>query len=186
MRAILGCLLALTPFLGAAPAPQKKPNLIVNGSFEEGPQVGRYQAFNPGSTEIKGWTVTRGQIDIVDSYWPGAQGNRSIDLHGSPGFGGIQQTIATKPGRSYTVTFSLAGNPDGSVPKKEIGVSAGKQKTEFTFDATGKTLKDMGWVRKTWRFTATEKETVVEFFTLMQVDDACGPVIDDVSVIEDN
>ena len=53
----------------------------------------------------------------------------------SPGFGGLQQTFKTKPGKSYTVSFSLAGNTDGSFPKKTMGVSAAKQKAEFNFDA---------------------------------------------------
>ena len=146
----------------------------------------RAGGFSAGATDIKGWVVTRAQVDVVDSYWKAAQGKRSIDLHGSPGFGGIQQTFKTKPGKRYTVTFSLAGNPDGSVPNKTMGVAAAGQKAEFKFDATGKTRQDPGWVRKSWRFTAADRETTLELYTLMQVDDACGPIIDDVSVTEDD
>src|SRR5262249_45527414 len=178
--------LAVACWVLGAPAPRKKPNLLVNGSFEEGRPVGDYFSLGPGSEDLKGWSVSRGTIDIVGGYWKAADGKRSIDLHGSPGFGGLQQTFKTTPGKSYTVSFSLAGNPDGSVPKKTMGVSAAKQKVEFTFDATGKTRQDPGWVRKVWRFTAVDRATTLELYTLMQVDDACGPIIDDVSVTEDD
>ena len=141
---------------------------------------------NAGGTDVTHWAVTRTNIDIVDRYWKAAHGNRSIDLHGSPGFGGIQQTFKTTPGKSYTVTFSLAGNPDGSFPKKRMAVGAAEQSQEFTFDATDKTLQDPGWVRKSWKFTATDRETVLELYTLMTDDSSRGPIIDDVSVTEDD
>src|SRR5262249_31338272 len=157
----------------------------VNGGFEEGPPVGNYRAFAAGSTDIKGWVVTRASVDVVGPYWPAAEGKRSIDLHGSPGLGGLSQAFATKPGRSYLVTFSLAGNPDGAVPKKLVGVSAAGRSAAFPFDATGKSLKDMGWVRKSWRFKAQAAKTTLEIYTLMKNDDSCGPVIDDVRVVED-
>jgi choice-of-anchor C domain-containing protein len=189
MKLSMACLAALAflvSLAGAAPAPVKKTNLLVNGSFEEGPPIGNYLGLNPGDTSVKGWVVTRAQIDIVGNYWPAAHGQRSIDLHGSPGLGGIQQTFATKPGRTYLVTFSLAANPDGTVPKKLLGVSAAGKSAEFSFDGTGKTLKQMGWAKKSWRFTAIDKQTTLEFYTLMKNDEACGPVLDDVCVVEAN
>ena len=186
MRAALAlaAVLGMACFLVSAPAPMKKANLIVNGSFEEGPPVGNYLALNPGNTDVKGWVVTRAQVDLVGNYWPAADGQNSIDLHGSPGFGGIQQTFATKPGRKYVVTFSLSANPDGAVAKKQMAVAAAGKLEEFTADMTGKTLKNMGWEKKTWRFTAVDKQTTLELYTLMKEDDACGPVIDDVRVTE--
>jgi len=168
----------------AAPAPVKKTNLLVNGSFEEGPPVGNWLSLNPGSTDIKGWEVTRGQIDLVGNYWPAAQGNRSLDLHGSPGLGGVKQSFETRPGRTYVVSFSLAANPDGAEKKKTIGVSAAGMTGEFTADATNRTNKDVGWQKTTWKFTAAEKKTTIEFYTLMKSDESCGPLLDDVSVLE--
>lgn len=168
----------------SAPAPEKAPNLLVNGSFEEGPEVDTWVSVNEGSNTIKGWVVTRGQIDYVNIYWVAADGKRSIDLHGSPGFGGIKQTFTTKKGQKYRVTFALAGNPEGSVAEKKLGVSAADQKEEFTFDATGKKKSDMGWVTKKWEFKADGTETTLEFYTLMTEDPSCGPTLDNVSVIE--
>lgn len=168
----------------AAPAPKLKPNLLKNGSFEEGRKIADYFSLGPGDTYVTDWVATRGSIDIVDRYWKAAHGNRSIDLHGSPGFGGIQQTFKTVPGKKYTVSFSLAVNPDCSFPKKKMGVSAAKQSQEFTIDGTGNSRANPGWERKSWRFTAADKETTLELYTLMNNDDACGPIIDDVSVVE--
>ena len=91
--------------LAFAPAPLPKPrrgDLLVNGSFEDGPTVGKYQALAAGSQEVSGWVVTRGQIDVVSgAHWKAARGGRSIDLHGSPGLGGVSQTFSTTPGRDW-------------------------------------------------------------------------------------
>ena len=79
--------LAATLPLGAAPAlrPERAANLLVNGGFEEGPVFKVHKPLDPDSTEIKGWTVTRGQIDVVEEHdgtWKAADGTRSLDLHG--------------------------------------------------------------------------------------------------------
>jgi choice-of-anchor C domain-containing protein len=166
---------------------EKKPaeagkNLIVNGSFEEGPEPGGFKSLDEGSTDIKGWKVIRGQIDYIGSYWKSADGQRSLDLHGSPGFGGVSQTFKTKKGQKYRVTFSMAGNPEGGPDEKKLGVSAAGKKAEFTFDAAGKTKDDMGWATKTWDFTATDDETTLEIYTLLTENDACGPTLDNVAV----
>src|SRR5262249_564638 len=134
------------------------------------------------SKEIKGWTVIRGQIDLVGNYWQHADGKRSIDLHGSPGYGGVKQSFKTVKGKKYRVTFSLAANPDGSVPEKKVGVKAAGKEEKFTFDGTGKTKTDMGWSTQVWDFTATDNETALEIYTLMEEDPNCGPVLDNVSV----
>ena len=38
---------------------------------------------------------------------------------------------------------------------------------EDVIPATGKTKADMGWVKKTWDFTADSDETTLEFFSTM-------------------
>ena len=79
----------------AAPVPveAKAVELIVNGSFEEGPAVEAWQWIDEKSDKIKGWVVINGQIDYIGTHWKAAHGKRSLDLHGSPGFGGVKQTI---------------------------------------------------------------------------------------------
>jgi choice-of-anchor C domain-containing protein len=163
---------------------EKQPNLLVNGSFEEGPDPGPRGVtwFNEGATDIKGWTVTRGQISYVSTMWQHADGKRALDLHGSPGFGGIKQTFKTKKDQKYRVTFAMAGSPGGRVAKKELGVSAAGKEEKFVFDSTDKNAKDMGWATQVWDFVATDDETTVEFYTLMTEDENFGPALDKVSV----
>jgi choice-of-anchor C domain-containing protein len=180
----LSLLLLSATLLQGAPAPLPRPDLLINGSFEQGPAIGRFLALNPGSTAIKGWVVTRGQVDLVGTHWRAAHGQRSIDLHGSPGLGGISQTFRTEPGRRYLVTFFLSANPEGSVPRKVLGVSAAGRSAVFTVDARGKTVRNMGWQKKSWRFTARAMRTTLEFYTLMKTDPACGPAIDAVRVVQ--
>jgi choice-of-anchor C domain-containing protein len=161
----------------------KPANLLVNGSFEEGPKVDArgFKPLDKGSTEIKGWTVTRGQIDYIESFWQAADGKRSIDLHGSPGFGGVQQTFATKKGQLYRVTFSLAGTPGAG--KKRVAVRAAGKKGEFQFDGSKTTREKMDWEVQTWFFKAVADKTTLEIHTLETTDPQQGPALDNVAVI---
>jgi choice-of-anchor C domain-containing protein len=181
-------LLAIVLLAEGAPAPKddKPVNLIKNGSFEDGPDPGEFVSLNDGSTDIKDWTVTRAQIDYIGSYWKAADGKRSLDLHGSPGLGGIKQTFKSKKGQKYKVTFSLAVNPDSSIKKKKLGVRAGEREETFAIDGTGRTRDDMGWENKEWVFTAEGDETTLEFFTQETEDPARGPALDNVVVVAVN
>jgi choice-of-anchor C domain-containing protein len=172
------------PQAPAAGANRPPANLLVNGSFEQGPEdVGEFLSLDKDSTAIKGWIVIKGQIDLVGTYWQAADGKRSLDLHGSPGYGGVAQTFKTEEGKKYKVTFSLAANPDGSVAKKKMAVRAAGQEKEFTADSTGRSTTDMGWKKHTWEFTAKKAQTTLELYTLMDEDENCGPALDDVSVV---
>jgi choice-of-anchor C domain-containing protein len=163
--------------------------LVTNGSFEEGPEPDPagpgFTPIEAGSTVIPGWTVTRGSVDYIGPYWQHADGKRSIDLNGNEP-GAIAQTIRTRAGKRYRVTFSLAGNNcgDADTPKRAVVVSAAGSQAEFTFDTTGKSYEDMGWVTKTWEFTATAAETTLEFTSATEIPPACGPALDRVSVVE--
>jgi len=173
-------------------APNLKPrttNLLVNGSFEDGPDVQACKPLNPDSKEIKGWVVTRGQIDLVEEHsgaWKAADGKRSLDLHGSPGFGGVKQSFATRAGQRYRVTFSMSGNP--GVPHKsvQLAVEAAGQTKEFECSMDGKSNEDLKWEKKTWEFKAVDKTTVLELRTAMPPtsNGFGGPAIDDVKVVE--
>jgi choice-of-anchor C domain-containing protein len=169
------------------PGGDKTDNLLMNGSFEEGPEpAGQgFTLLEKGSTVIRGWQVTQGNIDYVGSYWQPADGKRSIDLNGTVR-GGIGQTFKTKKGQKYRVTFSMAGNPnpDEKPALKRLGVSAAGKSAEFDFDTTGRSFKDMGWVTRTWEFTAVAGETTLEFYSLSEERKGCGPTLDNVSVSE--
>lgn len=184
----------ITSLSAAAPVPKgaQSTNLVVNGSFEDGPAFEVCKPVDKGSDVIKGWVVTRGQIDITQqngNEWKAAHGKRALDLHGSPGFGGVEQTIATKPGKKYRVTFRMSGNPGIPEHKKvQIGVRAASQDKEFELSMEGRTYEDLQWEEQTWEFTAREKATTIEFHTAMPAtaNGFGGPLLDDVKVFEIN
>ena len=167
-------------------------SLLVNGSFEKAPATSAYLNLPGGAASIAGWVVTGEGIDLVAAgYWAASDGNHSVDLDGSrasrstPPYahGGIAQTFATKAGTRYLVSFDMAGN---FVPKpvlKPMRVSAAGQTMDFSFDVTGKTVRQMGWLRKTWTFTARADSTTLEFQSLtVSPLTGFGPAIDNVSV----
>jgi choice-of-anchor C domain-containing protein len=175
----------------ARPAKAAEPvNLIVNGSFEDGPVVGDagFLPLDEDSVAIRGWVVTRGQIDLqqeIGGKLKAADGKRSLDLHGSPGFGGVKQPFVTKPGQKYRVTFSMSGNPGVGHEAVQLAVRAAGKKQVFDCDMTGKTLDDLKWETKTWEFTAVDTITVLEFHTAMPVTTNAfgGPLLDYVKVV---
>jgi choice-of-anchor C domain-containing protein len=159
-------------------------NLLVNGSFEEGadPPADKFVTLKKSSTTIKGWVVNQGTVDYIGTnHWQHADGKRSVDMCGVSR-GGLSQTFKTTKGQQYRVTFSLAGDPyqDEQPFVKKLGVNAAGKNAEFEFDVTGRTFKNMGWVTKTWDFTATADETTLEFVSLSN--SGCGPAVDNVSV----
>jgi choice-of-anchor C domain-containing protein len=158
---------------------------FVNSSFERGPWVGTYLPLDSGSVAIPGWRVSRGGIDLT-VYWQSYDGNRSIDLDGTPGPGGIEQTIRTVPGGVYRLTFAMAGNPEGPPTIKIMGVSADNQFAEFTFDITGRTIRTMGWTLQSWTFTAIDTLSTIEFFSLDPQVGLYGPALDKVSIARVN
>jgi choice-of-anchor C domain-containing protein len=166
------------------PIKKKKPkpaNLLVNGSFEEGPEPDKFKPLDKGSTAIKGWTVTRAQIDYIGTFWKAADGKRSIDLHGSPGYGGVEQTFATRKGQLYRVTFSLACTP--GTGEKKVAVRAAGKKGEFRCNGSKATPENMGWKTHTWFFKAVADKTTLEIHTLETTDPEQGPALDNVSVM---
>ena len=193
MKALAICVLFASLSL-AAPVPKgvESANLIANGSFEDVSDTDASRPQDKGSTALKGWVVTRGQIDVTQqngNEWKAAHGKRGLDLHGSPGFGGVEQSITTKPGKKYKVTFKMSGNPGVPEHKKvQLGVRAADQDKEFELTMEGRSYQDLKWAEQTWEFTAKEKMTVIEFHTAMPTTSNAfgGPLLDDVKVVEIN
>lgn len=164
--------------------PVQAANLIQNGSFETAtvsPNPGNFITLNAGSTVITGWTVSLGSIDYMGTLWQASNGSRSLDLEGLFGSGAIQQTFNTTIGATYRVTFDLAGNPAGGSAIKQMRVRTGGSSADFSFDTTGKSFSNMGWVSKSWDFTANSTTTTLEFVGL--TNSIAGPALDNVSVI---
>ncbi|MBT5945357.1 MAG: choice-of-anchor C family protein, partial [Rhodospirillaceae bacterium] len=140
-------------------------------------------SFEPG---LGNWTVTGNGVDRVGtSTWDASDGTYSLDLNAfQPG--GIQQTIATDVGVTYTVLFDMAGNP-GQQTVKDMSVSAGGTTQNFSFDnaADGGTSEtDMNWTEQSFTFVATSTSTVLSFDSLVP-SGAWGPTLDNVRLTRD-
>jgi choice-of-anchor C domain-containing protein len=164
----------------ATPAAAAGP--FANGDFESpvapnGQEVGEGQA-----TRIIGpWQVSGGNVDLVPaSYWQAASGNQSLDLNGNQS-GTIEQIFSTVPGTTYTVTYALAGNPDGPPTLKTGRVLIdGADAHDFAFNVFGHTRGSMGYVTQSFVFRATLPQTTLTFESTHPGD--FGPVIDNVTI----
>ncbi len=155
---------------------------FTNGSFETGPAPGSFINLAAGNTGITGWTVRPSNIDYIGTYWTAEDGARSLDLSGGAP-GGIEQTFDTVPGMAYTVTFFLAGNMECGSTVKGLDVGAtGNPSAHYTFDTTGHTVSAMGWQQQTYAFTAAGTSTTLYFQSTEP--SACGPALDNVSVVQ--
>ncbi len=117
----------------AAAGQQSYAATITNGSFELGPDPGSsFVILYPGDASIQNWLVVgANSIDYIGngaSQCEASDGERSIDLSGSPGPGAIEQTFGTVADTTYKISFDIAGNP-GNDPRwpspsvKELRVS---------------------------------------------------------------
>lgn len=170
-----------------------------NGSFEissvaaDATTIGFRHRY-AGDTTITGWTTTGAGVDYYLSIgrandaqftWLAADGLRAIDLN-TEHAGGIEQTFDTQMGHAYRVTFSMAGNAscDQTPPDKPMRVQAtGAAPNDYTFNVTGHSRGDMGWVTKTYIFTATNTATTLSFTSLID-NTGCGPALDNVAVAD--
>lgn len=177
------------PIVPVVIEPVRGPNLIQNGSFEDGPPPGKFIWLNPYSESIEHWRVVNGQIDYVGSAWQAGGGKRSIDLNGSPGRGGVSQTIETQTGAKYEITFALAGNPmgndDGAAPIKKVRVQVltGGELTGrvFSFDTAGADPAKPAWRQQQLTFVAAGEKTTISFIS-DSGSNAWGPLIDQVAM----
>src|SRR5262249_38954234 len=102
-------------------------NLLVNGSFEEGPSVpkkGWTHLTGQAAPVLKGRVAFKGALNYVtEPAYPAADGKASLDLSG-----GVKQTFATVKGQTYRVAFALSVQPGEGVQR--VGVSAAGQKAQ--------------------------------------------------------
>ena len=160
-------------------------NLLVNGSFETGPPVPElYDTLGGGDTSITGWTVLAlapgGTIDYVSTNWPASDGSYSLDLNGTPGPGGIEQTFATYPGQDYQVLFDIASNPAGPAMTTLEVLAAGQSQQFSAYNSDSFT--DMGWTTDSWSFQANSTQTTIEFLQVSPFGGNEGTALDNVRV----
>jgi choice-of-anchor C domain-containing protein len=163
-------------------------NLVTNGSFEDASiDPGGYTTLNAVSNVLTGWTVSNGSVDYIGTYWQAADGSRSLDMDGNSQGTIASQTLNTIAGQTYLVSFALAGNPDNGPTIKTIQAAIGDSGWQtFTFDTTGKTHSDMGWITESFLYTAVGTSTIsFQSLTGAPVGDpraAWGPALDNVVV----
>ncbi|MCQ4045291.1 choice-of-anchor C family protein [Streptantibioticus rubrisoli] len=170
-----------------AAAPSAAPGFS-DGSFEN-PRVApnTLRTFTTGRS-IGPWKVTQATVDLLDGHWQAADGQQSVDLNGtekdlpSTRPGAVSQTFATTPGATYTVTYALAGNYErGPAVKTGKVLVDGQDFQDFSFDTTGKSATNMGWVKRQMTFVATGDSTTLTFASTT-AHTPSGPVLDDVTV----
>ncbi len=159
-------------------------NLVSNGDFSVNNcgsgSFCTYGAVN--STDVSGWTVATGSVDLITGYWqspPG--GGNSIDLDGNAA-GSIYTTFATLTGHSYLVTFEVSGNPDGGDPTKLGIISAGADSQNFSYVTGSNSHGLMNYEQLTFLFTATDTSTTLTFTSADTGNSPYGVVLGNIDV----
>ncbi|HAT29519.1 MAG TPA: PEP-CTERM sorting domain-containing protein [Janthinobacterium sp.] len=152
--------------------------LVSNGGFETSSFNGNFTSSGTGSG-LSGWTVNSGSVDLINSYWAPAAGHYSLDLNGGSA-GTISEALTTVVGQSYTVSFSLAGNPDAhGIKNVEVGVAGVNH--AFAFNSAGKRRNAMGWETEKFNFVANSSSSVLSFAG-NSANTAYGAALDNISV----
>ena len=167
---------------GTATALAAGTNLISNGGFEQPSVAPSAWLSYPAGSALGAWTVGGDGVDLV-AAWQDAEGIQAVDLNaGAPG--SVYQDVATVPGQAYFLRFALSANNETVPPfLKQMEVSFdGEQVAVESFDSTGHSNSDMGWVYKVHVVTATTSLTRVQF-TSLTANSFGGPMVDDVSLV---
>lgn len=177
---------------------------VTNGAFfltgATSAYTGSFETVCAGQTNITGWTITNGSVDVIGTYWENAiKTTNSLDMNGTPGncpstsqgrteaAATISQTFSTAIDATYVVQFWFAGNPtlSSSPQTKVLQVSAtGATSQTYTFSTTGKSPTNMGWVTEAYTFVATSTSTTLTFAATPTNTSLTGPAIEDVTVTD--
>ena len=168
--------------MASMPVASASAELVTNGGFESTPVSGAFQTYSAGA-DIGGWIVGGDSVDVIDAYWPAAEGTHSVDLSGNAP-GSISQTLATTPGATYRIAFDISGNPD-QADIDDMSVTWGGteiSESPFSFDSSTASRSDMKWKAYSADVVASGTSTVLTFAS--ETGDAYGPALDNVSVTQ--
>jgi choice-of-anchor C domain-containing protein len=176
---LVGLLTAVGAFVTT---PAEAASGLNDGSFET-PVISPHTFHTYYAGESVGpWTVTSGSVELNGAgFWQAADGDQSLDLDGAD-TGALSQTFATNLLTTYRVSYSLAGNPD-DIPAVKTGkvLVNGHVAQNFSFDTTGTSRANMGYVTKAFTFLSAGTSAKLEFVSTT-TPGGYGPVIDKVSV----
>jgi Protein of unknown function (DUF642)/PEP-CTERM motif len=179
---------ALVAVSGAAQA-----NLLTNGSFESGSALtSGYTTLLIGDTTITGWTVVNDNLAwFHDAFGAGAgalsasNGVKFLDLtNTSPSCtpcGGVEQTIGTTIGETYTLSFDLGSSSGYQIPSSieaTLQIVVGGVVTQ-TFTSTASGVNNWESFSKT--FVASNANTTIRLVGSFAQLDYVG--LDNVSVV---
>jgi hypothetical protein len=189
----------------------RRTSLVKNGSFETcslGPPDyppdfcdGSFNWENvpgeppEGNMNIDGWVVLEGgSVDIGQTSWEAAHGDRSIDLFGGgPGPGVIKQDVdGLSPGKQYRLDFYMSGIPAQEDEKRMCvrilnqGVEHASQVFSF-YKQDGQTLSHMKWKHLSLVFVAQNTTETIQFEGVIVCENCSattGATLDNVSLTE--
>lgn len=170
-----------------------KSNMLRNGDFEEGPYI------FPGSTwgvlvppmdeddfsPLPGWMIMSDtkSVKYVDAPRHRVpQGARAVELVAGRETALVQE-VATVPGRSYRMAFSVGDAADGCVASMIVQAYAARESQQVMYESKGVGGLKRGQID----FVAIENLTRVVLqsmnYHLKGDGTLCGPVVDDVSLV---
>ncbi len=191
----MGLLLAL--------ASSARANLLINGSLETTAKLNSHgrvllSSTSPANT-LPGWALTQGTVDLLpSSYWQPSNGRFSVDLIGTPGLGGISQTVTGLTiGTDYELTFDFAINPDqrekssGKIMQVQAVGSAVLVTQTYQRTKNGESKSHMHYTHESIQFTADSTSVTITFSALPPLNlpggllasrSVVGPVLDNVDL----
>jgi choice-of-anchor C domain-containing protein len=176
---ILGLLAGAALLLGAQTAHAATVNLVSNGSFESGPAVSNFTTLNAGNGTLTDWDIIGGSVDYIGSYWPAADGTKSLDLSGNAPGTITQQIAGLVDGQEYRVSFSLRGNGDATSSAAQ-GLTVSINGADLTFSAP-KTATS--WAVQTFTFVYDASGLGNDLLVFAAgANGAYGPGLDNISV----
>ena len=198
--------LPLTP-AGGQGGGDPPENLVVNGSFEQHVVSGGWDVF----PSIPGWTLLSGpnfelQRGILGGAAEGAQhleldadvnGPHGKSPKGEQGSIAVSQTVATLPGREYTLSFAFAGRPGTVAGENALGVElfnvnpGGAHPLQFDlYNEANQPVSSplqlpggSGWKYYTTTFRAHGHQTELRFSDQGHPDNTLGTFLDDVVLV---
>ena len=166
------------PILAQA-APAGAQRVVNNGDFEVPDAGDDFVTWQAGET-FGGWTVRKRKCGSAGTSLAGCQRFASRLI--SPAIRKVRsiKTCVRQPGQSYHLRFAMAGNPEGPPRVKKMQVSWNSAPlATLSFDTTGHSNGDMGWVYLDFQVEATSMTTRLSFQSMTK--GVFGPMLDDVS-----